>query len=193
MKGPLIILSGPSGSGKSTIVARLKLMPELRLHQSISATTRPPRDGEVHGRDYYFLESEEFETKRAAGEFLEWASVHGHYYGTPKGPIDALRERGHPVVLVIDVQGADQVRRACPDNVSIFLTTSSLDVLEKRLRDRHTEDETSIRRRLNNAKGELLRAGEFTYRVLNDDLDTAVKAVHDIIIDHLPEGDANAG
>lgn len=192
MKGPLIILSGPSGSGKSTIISRLKAIPELRLRQSISATTRSPRSGERDGQDYYFLSPEEFEAKRSAGEFLEWATVHGHHYGTPRGPIDQLREEGHPVVLVIDVQGAAQVRRSCPDAVSIFLTTSSLDVLEKRLRDRQTEDERSIRRRLENARIEIEHASEFTERVLNDDLETAVQHVRRIIIDQLRKGDANA-
>jgi len=192
MNGPLIILSGPSGSGKSTIVARLKSMPELRLHQSVSATTRPPRDGERDGVDYYFVSPEEFAAKSVAGEFLEWAHVHGHDYGTPKGPIDQLRERGHPVVLVIDVQGAEQVRRTCPDAVSIFLTTSALEVLERRLIDRQTEDAPSIRRRMANAELELLRADEFTYRVLNDDLEDAVRHVRSLILQHSPQGESDA-
>src|SRR5256885_6212959 len=141
MIGPLIILSGPSGSGKTTIVGRLRAMPELRLRPSISATTRPKRDGEVDGEQYYFLSPEEFERRRKAGEFLECAEVHGHKYGTPRKAIENLRKQGYTVILVIDVQGAEQVRPKCPDAVSIFLTVSSIDTLEHRLRDRHTEDE----------------------------------------------------
>src|SRR5262249_45314878 len=122
MVGPLIILSGPSGSGKTTIVGRLRAMPELRLRPSISATARRKRDGEIDGQQYYFLSPEEFERRRKAGDFLEFAEVHGHKYGTPKQAVEALRKQGHTVILVIDVQGAEQVRPKCPDATSIFLT-----------------------------------------------------------------------
>jgi guanylate kinase len=188
MIGPLIILSGPSGSGKTTIVNRLRAMPELRLRPSISATTRPKREGEVDGQQYYFLTPEEFERRRRAGEFLEWAEVHGHMYGTPRQAVEDLRKQGHTVVLVIDVQGAAQVRPKCTDATSIFLTVSSVDTLEHRLRDRHTEDEASLRRRLANAREELRRAGEFTHQVLNDDLERAVADVRTIIINRIREG-----
>src|SRR5262249_17830461 len=130
MTGPLIILSGPSGSGKTTIVERLRAMPELRLRPSISATTRPKREGEIDGQQYYFVSPEEFEKKRQAGEFLEWAEVHGHKYGTPRQALEDLRKQGNTVVLVIDVQGAAQVRPKCPDATSIFLTVSALSTLE---------------------------------------------------------------
>lgn len=192
MKGPLIILSGPSGSGKSTIVSRLLAMPELRLRQSVSATTRPRRDGEIDGKHYFFLTPEMFGARRDAGEFLECAEVHGQCYGTPRNHIEELRQQGHAVILVIDVQGAAQVRQVCPDAVSIFLRTTSLETLEKRLRERGTEDESSIQTRLTNARAELARAGEYTHQVLNDDLDRAVQEVRAIILNNLPEGAANA-
>ncbi len=190
MIGPLIILSGPSGSGKTTIVERLRAMPELRLRPSISATTRPKRDGEIDGEQYSFLAPPEFEKRRKAGEFLEWAEVHGHKYGTPRQAVEDLRKKGYTVVLVIDVQGAEQVRPKCPDALSIFLTVSSVDTLEQRLRDRHTEDEESLRKRLANARVELTRAGEFTHQVLNDDLERAVADVRTIIMNRIREGES---
>jgi guanylate kinase len=190
MTGPLIILSGPSGSGKTTIVERLRAMPELRLRQSISATTRPQREGEIDREQYFFLSAEEFEKRRQAGEFLEWAEVHGHRYGTPRAAVEALRRQGYAVILVIDVQGAAQVRPKCPDATSIFLTVSRLDTLEHRLRERHTEDEASLRRRLDNARTELTRASEFTHQVLNDDLERAVSDVRTIIMNRIREGES---
>lgn len=180
-QGPLIILSGPSGSGKSTVMARIRETSDLPIRQSISATTRPPRPYERHGVDYYFLTPDAFAAMLRDGELLEWAQVHGHYYGTPRAPIDALRGQGFGVVLVIDVQGAAQVRRLCPDHVSIFLRTSSLDILERRLRERHTEDEASLRQRLDNARVELQQASEYQHQVINDELDTAVRQVVEII------------
>jgi guanylate kinase len=115
--------------------------------------------------------------------------VHGHLYGTPRQALENLRKQGYTVILVIDVKGAEQVRPKCPDATSIFLTVSSLDTLEQRLRDRHTEDEASLRRRLANARVELTRAGEFTHQVLNDDLELAVSDVRTIIMDRIREGE----
>jgi guanylate kinase len=188
MNGPLIILSGPSGSGKTTIASRLLAMPDLRLKQSISATTRAPRAGEIEGKNYFFLSPAEFEAKKAAGEFLEWAKVHDWYYGTPRKTVEELRRQGFAVMLVIDVQGAAQVRRSCPNNVSIFVRAPTLDALEQRLRDRHTEDEAEIQRRLDTARSELARADEFTHQVLNDDLERAVNDVRTIILNLSREG-----
>ncbi len=189
MAGPLIILSGPSGSGKSTIVSRLLAMPELRLRQSVSATTRPRREHERDGEHYLFCTPEQFRKMAAAGEFLESAEVHGHCYGTPRSSVQELREKGFTVVLVIDVQGAAQVRKLCPDAESIFVTTSSVEALEQRLRDRHTEDDASLRRRLANARGEIERASEFTHQVVNDDLERAVSDVRTIIMNRIREGE----
>ena len=180
-KGPLIILSGPSGCGKSTVTARLLARGDLPLRQSVSATTRPPRPGERDGVHYHFWARERFEREVAAGEFLEWAEVHGNYYGTPRREVGPFRERGVGVILVIDVQGAALVRARCPDAVSVFLETSRWEELERRLRARGADDEAAIRRRLDNARRELARAGEYDARVINDDLGEAVGQLHAVV------------
>src|SRR5207245_8140581 len=140
-KGPLIIVSGPSGSGKSTAIARLlddMAKAALALHLSVSATTRPPRPGEQDGVHYHFWTKERFDRAVAAGEFLEWANVHGAQYGTLRSEVDAPREQGIGVILDIDVQGAAQIRQCCPEHVSVFLRSSSLAAYEERLRKRGT-------------------------------------------------------
>jgi guanylate kinase len=180
-KGPLIILSGPSGSGKSTVIRRVLAAAGPLLRLSISATTRAARDREQDGRDYHFWTRERFLEGVTAGRFLEWAEVFGNYYGTPRDEVEPFRERGIGVILDIDVQGAAQVRQQCPDAVSIFLRTSSLEILEQRIRDRGTETEESIGKRLAGARVELARAGEYDYQVVNDDLETAVAAVRAVI------------
>ena len=179
-RGPLIILSGPAGCGKSTVTARLLACGDLPLRQSVSATTRPPRPAERDGVHYRFWTRERFEAERDAGGFLEWALVFGNYYGTPRSEVEPYREQGDGVILVIDVQGAAQVRAKCPDAVSVFLRTSDLSEYERRLRARGGSDEATIRRRLENARAELARAGEYQYVVLNDDLDTAVEQLRAI-------------
>ena len=181
MKGPLVILSGPSGCGKSTVTARLLARGDLPLRQSVSATTRPPRRGEEDGRHYCFWTRERFEAEVRADGFLEWAEVYGNYYGTPRAEVEPYRKRGTGVILVIDVQGAAQVRARCPDAVSVFLRASSWEECERRLRLRGQDDEATILRRLANARGELARAGEYQFEVINDDLDTAVEQLHAIV------------
>ena len=181
MKGPLIILSGPSGCGKSTVSARVLARGDLPLRQSVSATTRPPRPGERDGVHYHFWTPQRFEQEKKAGGFLEWAEVHGHYYGTPRSEVDPYRERGIGVILVIDVQGAAQVRARCPDAVTVFMRTSSWQEYERRLRLRGQDDEAAIALRLANAQKELAQAGEYQFEVLNDDLDTAVERFHTIV------------
>ena len=173
MKGPLIILSGPSGAGKSTLMARLLAVPDLPLHKSVSVTTRPPRGREVEGDAYHYWSRDRFEAERQAGGFLEWAEVFGSLYGTLKREVEPYRERGQGVLLEIDVQGAAQVRRQCPDAVSIFLHAPSLEVYEQRLRARGTDSEPSIRRRVETARREEARATEYDYHIINDDLDRA--------------------
>jgi guanylate kinase len=181
MKGPLIILSGPAGCGKSTVTARLLARGDLPLRQSVSATTRPPRPGERDGEHYRFWTRPRFEEEIRAGGFLEWAEVYGNYYGTPRSEVEPYRARGVGVILVIDVQGAAQVRAKCPDAVSVFLRASSWAECERRLRGRGTEDEATIARRLATARQELARAGEYQFEVINDDLENAVEQLHAIV------------
>jgi guanylate kinase len=191
-RGPLIVLSGPSGSGKSTVLERLLAAADLPVHLSVSATTRLPRPGEIDGKHYHFWSRERFAKELEANAFLEHAEVHGNCYGTLRCEVDPYRDRGLAVLLDIDVQGADQVRQKCPDLVTVFLQTSSLDAYEARLRKRATEDEATIRRRLAAAQRELARAPEYQYRVINDDLDVAVAQLRSIVR-HSLEGGKHAG
>jgi guanylate kinase len=180
-RGPLVILSGPSGSGKSTVLARLLHDPGLRVRLSVSATTRQPRPGEQDGVHYYFWSRQRFDQAVAAGDFLEWAETFGNRYGTLKAEVEPYRNQGIGVVLEIDVKGWEQVRRHCPDAVSIFLRTSSMATYEKRLRERHTESEEDLQRRLREARAELSRADEYDHQVVNDDLASAVAQVKEIV------------
>lgn len=179
---PVVVLSGPSGSGKTTIVRRLLEESPVKLVMSISATTRPRRPAEVDGRDYYFLSPEDFARRRAAGEFLECAEVHrsGFWYGTLFSELDRARSLGAWPLLEIDVEGALNVMKAFPDALSIFLTTPA-EQYEQRLRARGTESEDFIQRRLQTARNELQLAGSYRYRVVNDDLDRAVREICSII------------
>jgi guanylate kinase len=186
VKGPLIIVSGPSGSGKSTVIDLLLRDQDLPLRLSISATTRAPRPYEVNGLHYHFWTRERFLAERGAGAFLEWAEVHGNYYGTLRSEVEPYRERGDGVILDIDVQGADEVKRRCPDCVTVFLRASSWDAYEQRLRRRGTEDEATIQRRLTRARQELARAKDYQYEVVNDDLQEAVKQLNAIVQRHFP-------
>jgi guanylate kinase len=183
-KAPLIIVSGPSGTGKSTVIDRLlqQLDPgRYPIHRSVSATTRPPRVYERAGVHYYFWTPEQFEDAIRQGSFLEWAEVHGNYYGTLRSEVEPFRERGEAVILDIDVQGAAQVRRLCPDHVSVFMRAPSLAAYEERLRARGTENEAAIERRLERARQELAGAAEYDEQVVNDDLDAAVAALGTIV------------
>jgi guanylate kinase len=181
-QGPLVIVSGPSASGKSTVVQRLLEQNSLPLRRAVTATTRQKREGERDGVDYHFWTLERFQEEIARGGMLEHACVFGRdWYGTPLTEVTPHRERGVGVILIIDVQGAAQVRARCPGVVSIFIRTGTLEVLERRLRERETENEESIGRRLRTAREELARAGEYDYVVVNDDLDTAVAEVRQIL------------
>jgi guanylate kinase len=179
--GPLIILSGPSGSGKSTVIGRLLRECPRPLHLSVSATTRRKRDGEQDGEEYHFWAHEEFRRHREAGDFLEWAEVHGQWYGTLRTEVADYRSRGVGVVLDIDVQGAARVRQVYPEAVSIFLRTPTWEEYERRLRQRRTEDEAAIATRLATARQELQRVGEFEHVVVNGDLDGAVARVRALV------------
>jgi guanylate kinase len=177
----LVVLSAPSGAGKSTVIARLLAAGDLPLRLSVSVTTRPPRGRERDGVDYHFWTRDRFEATRDAGGFLEWAEVFGNYYGTLRREVEPFRPQGIGVILDIDVQGAGQVRRHCPDVKTVFLRPPSLEILEARLRRRGTDDEAAIERRLAGARRELAHADEYDYQVINDDLDLAVAELRAIV------------
>lgn len=179
----VVVLSGPAGSGKTTIVHRLLRESPVKLRMSVSATTRPARDGETDGRDYYFLTDEQFQTARSRGEFLEWAEVHrtGFWYGTLRSELDRARDDGAWALLEVDVEGAMNVVRQYPGAVTIFLKTTSMQVYEQRLRDRASETEESIQRRLQTARDELESADRYRHVVVNDDLDRAVRDICGIL------------
>ena len=183
----VVVLSGPSGSGKTTIVERLIREAPIKLVKCVSATTRPPRPGEVHGDAYYFLLSEEFAARRARDEFLETAEVFGagYWYGTLKSEIDRARLEGGWAFLEIDVQGALRVMEVYPEALTIFLEPPSLEVCEQRLRMRGTDSEATIQKRLKRVHEELRLAHRYCHRVVNDDLDQAVAAIHRILTDRL--------
>ena len=175
----ILVISGPSGSGKSTICRALARDADVWL--SVSATSRPPRPGEIDGRDYLFLTREAFEAGTAAGRFVEQAEVFGHLYGTPRAPLEAALAAGRWALLDIDVQGAMQVRRAYPDAVLIFIEPPSGEVLEARLRGRKTDAPDVIGRRLAEAERELAQRGRYDHVVVNDRLDDAVARIRDIL------------
>ncbi len=180
----VFLLSGPSGVGKTTIVRRLLERSPVPLMKAVSATTRPPRAGEVDGEAYYFLTQEEFDRKREAGEFLECAEVHhsGYWYGTLRSELERARKAGAWSFLEIDVEGALAVMKEYPDAVSVFLVVPSVEDYERRLRARGTESEQVIRRRLKTAAEELKYADRYDYQVVNDDLERAVEEISQILI-----------
>ena len=180
MKGRLFVITAPSGAGKSSLInAALKDDPSLRL--SVSYTTRAPRPGEQNGREYHFVDQPTFLAMRGRGEFLESAEVHGNHYGTAKRVILDAVENGEDLILEIDWQGAQQVRRLYPDCVGIFILPPSIEELERRMRSRGQDAEAVIRRRVANAKEELAHAGEFKYAIINKDFETARRELASII------------
>lgn len=179
-RGQLFIVSAPSGTGKTTLVERLVPgMPNLVLSRSF--TSRPPRPGECDGVDYNFIGRERFEAMIAAGDFLEHADVFGNYYGTSAAETERVLASGQDLVLVIDVQGARQVRLRGLESVGIFVLPPSYAVLEERLRRRSKDSEEAIRRRLTTARQEVGAVGEYDYVVVNDQVDTAVGHLRCII------------
>lgn len=174
------MIAGPSGVGKGTIVRRLvQRLPRLRV--SVSATTRPPRPAERDGVDYRFVSDEEFSRLIADGELLEWAEVFGHRYGTPAAPVREALARGEDVVLEIDVQGAFQVRERDPSAVLVLIEPPSMAELERRLRERGTEDEARLAERLATAERELAERAAFDHVIVNDELERAVDRLVAII------------
>ena len=179
MRGKLIIVSGPSGSGKSTVTKIVK--DKLNIPLSISATTRNPRDGEIDGKDYFFLSKEEFKNKIANDEFYEYAEVHGNYYGTLKKTVEENLDKGLNVILEIDVQGALIAKEKKKDAVLVFFRTKDMDILEKRLRDRKTDSEEVIQTRLKSAEAELKYEDKYNYTIINENLDDSIQELIDII------------
>lgn len=174
------MITAPSGAGKTSLIeALMREDPSLKL--SVSYTTRAPRPGEKNGADYHFVDDAEFLAMRSRGEFLESAEVHGYRYGTSKRVIADALTRGEDLILEIDWQGARQVRGIYPSCVGIFLLPPSVEELERRMRSRAQDSEAVIRRRLDNAREELTHAGEFEYRIINKDFDTARRELAEII------------
>jgi guanylate kinase len=172
-RGRLFVIAAPSGAGKTSLVkALLERKPELRL--SISHTTRPIRPTEQHGREYYFVPVQEFRERIGRGEFLEHAQVFDNYYGTGRAPVEQQLAQGRDVILEIDWQGAQQVRRTLPECATIFILPPSRRALEERLRNRRTDSDEVIARRLRDAVGDMSHWNEFDYVVVNDNFDRAV-------------------
>ena len=175
-----LIVSSPSGGGKTTIM-RLLLERRSDVGYSVSATTRNPRNGEVHARDYFFVDKPDFAAMRERGEFAEWAEVHGNWYGTLRSQVDLVLSQEKHVIMDIDVQGARQFKAAYPESVMVFLVPPSAEVLMQRLTSRRTETEEAFRTRLKAAREELRAAVSYQYAVVNDDLESAYQIVSSII------------
>lgn len=180
-RGQLFVVSAPSGTGKTTVVERLvQLVPDLALSRSY--TSRPARAGETHGVDYNFVTRSRFEEMVAAGEFLEWADVFGNLYGTCATDTEQSLAQGHDMVLVIDVQGARQVRQRCQGMVGIFVMPPSFDMLERRLRGRSKDSEEAMQRRLQTARNEVASFAEYEYVIVNDELEACVDRLRAIVL-----------
>lgn len=182
-RGRLVVLAGPSAVGKSTVVHRLRTdVPDLYF--SVSMTTRKPRPGEVDGKDYLFVTPEDFQHRIDAGEMLEWADIHGGLQrsGTPAGPVREALDAGRPVLVEVDLVGARNIKQLMPEASTVFLAPPSWEVLVERLTGRGTEPEDVIQRRLETARGELEAQGEFDDVVVNDDVESAVAAIADILL-----------
>ena len=173
MSGHLYIVAAPSGAGKTTLV-RMLLDNDAGIGLSISHTTRAPRSGEQDGREYHFIAVPDFLAKTRSGDFLEWAEVHGNYYGTSKSWIEAEMTAGRDVLLEIDWQGAQQVRKLFPAAIGVFILPPSVDELERRLSGRGTDAAETIALRVAAARDEMRHVGEFDYVIINDDLQQAL-------------------
>jgi len=188
MQGKLLIFSAPSGSGKTTIVKHLlKVNPRLRF--SISACSRPKRENEIHGKDYYFLSAEEFKNKIANNEFVEWEEVYpGQYYGTLKSELERIWEEDNHVIFDVDVMGGLNLKKIFPDSLAVFIQAPSLDELEKRLRKRSTETEVSLKRRMGKAEEEMAFAPYFDVILVNDQLERVLPEAEHVVNDFINKG-----
>jgi guanylate kinase len=186
-RGSLIVVSAPSGAGKTTIVkAILAKYPSMLF--SVSATTRPKRDIEVDGKDYFFLQRGDFERRIAAGELVEWEEIYGNLYGTLKVEVDRALTTGKTMLFDIDVKGGLSIKRMYPhDSVIIFIKPPSIEVLRERLRNRKTEDDATFKRRMDRVAMELGMASQFDYQVVNDNLEQAIAEVDKLVIEHTSE------
>jgi guanylate kinase len=183
MTGGLFVVSGPSGAGKDTLLSRV--LPRLEhVWLSVSATTRKPRQGEQDGVHYFFLSNEQFDKLIAVDGLLEWASVHGERYGTIRSEVCERLEQGIDVVLEIDPQGAFLVQEKMPDAKMVFIAPPSLAVLEQRLRQRGTEDEAAVTKRLANAIDEMASSSRYQWLIVNDDLDSAAEQLYQLLSAH---------
>jgi guanylate kinase len=179
-RGTLVVVSSPSGGGKGTLIRRvLKSVPNLGY--SVSFTTREAREGEINGRDYFFISVDEFQQKIEAGDFLEWAKVHGNLYGTSYAQIQRELIEGHDIILEIDVQGAASVRKLVDDVVSVFILPPTFAILHARLEARGSERPDDLALRLKNSRGEVEHYRDFQYVIINDDADTAAAQLASII------------
>lgn len=178
-KGHLYVVSGPSGAGKSTICRLVRK--QLGINLATSATTRAPRKGEINGTDYYFLTKEEFIEKEKNGDFLEYATVHGNYYGTLKSEVEIRLLNGEDIILEIDVQGGLQVKEKYPEAHLIFFKTNSEEELERRLRDRKTDSEEVIKLRLKNSLKELTYEKYYEVTIINNTVEDSCRQLREII------------
>lgn len=184
-RGRLVVLAGPSAVGKSTVVARLReRVPDLYF--SVSMTTRAPRPGEVDGRDYHFVSTDEFRRAVEQGQMLEWAEIHGglQLSGTPAGPVVEVLDSGRPVLVEVDLAGVRQIREALPEGRTVFLSPPSWETLESRLRGRGTEAPEVVDRRLQTARVEMDARDEFDVVVVNDELESAVDQLVALLTEH---------
>ena len=187
-RGVLFVFSGPSGVGKGTLKAKLFEEFADRIAYSVSATTRGPREGEVDGKDYFFISRQEFERRVKNNEFLEHAEFAGNCYGTPRAYVEKLLDSGMNVVLEIDVQGALQVMKSMPECVSVFILPPSFEELEHRLRGRGTETEEKVRERLETAKRELPYAPQYDYQIVNGgDIEAAFQSLREVFLKNTGE------
>lgn len=178
-RGQLYVVSGPSGAGKSTICTMVR--EKLNINLSVSATSRAPRANEINGVHYFFLTKEEFIRKIEAGDFIEYALVHGNYYGTLKSEVESKLLKGEKIILEIDVQGGEQVKKSFPDAKLIFFKTKNNEVLESRLRNRKTDTEADINKRLKNSLKELEYENFYDITIINDTVEQACKDLINII------------